>query len=329
MNEGSEYTLHEKGGRWYAVVSYKEGERRKQKWLKTGGDAGPGTKKTARTAARAAVSEWRAAVVRTAEAKTELSAVLETFIQSLRKQRLQGSTIAGYANELRRFSELLPAGIHIQDITTEMLQQGLETIRARGVTENTIRHYTISLKRLFAFAMTKSLISFDPSQALETPTAGKYTGAGYYSADEARALLDAAKGTVSETPVYLALFLGLRRSEIAGLRWDDIDMEGGKVTVRRKTVQYMDKGELVVTSSDKLKTDSSNRVLPIPAQLLEVLSSMDEKTGVVCKGRYGKPMSPDIISQAFRRLLIRKGLRHIRFHDLSYPKQNKIQTFVA
>lgn len=152
MNEEYGYTLHEKGGKWYAVVSYHEAGRRKQKWLKTSVTAGPGTKKTARTAARAAVSEWRAAVVRTAQERNELQVVLETFIQSLREQRLQGSTVAEYANELRRFSELLPHGIHIQDITTDMLQAGLDKIRARGVTENTVRHYVISLKRLFNFA---------------------------------------------------------------------------------------------------------------------------------------------------------------------------------
>lgn len=130
--------------------------------------------------------------------------------------------------------------------------------------------------------------------------------------------MDAARGTVAETPVYLALFLGLRRSEIAGLRWEDVDLEGGKVTIRHKTVQYMDKGSLVTASSDKLKTDSSNRVLPIPDGLKEVLSSMEDKQGPVCKGYHRQAMTPDLISRAFHRAQEQAGLRHIRFHDLRH-----------
>ena len=83
MNDES-YTLHEKRGKWYAVVSYYEDGRRKQKWLSTGVTAGPGTKREAKAAARAAVSEWRTALVRTAAEATELTNMLAAYIQSRR-----------------------------------------------------------------------------------------------------------------------------------------------------------------------------------------------------------------------------------------------------
>ncbi|MBQ6344251.1 MAG: hypothetical protein IJI41_14100, partial [Anaerolineaceae bacterium] len=123
MNDES-YTLHEKRGKWYAVVSYYEDGRRKQKWLSTGVTAGPGTKREAKAAARAAVSEWRQALVHTAAKAAKLSNVLASYIE-FRRGRIQGSTLAGYAHELERVFRLLPEDIHIQDVTTRMFQVAL------------------------------------------------------------------------------------------------------------------------------------------------------------------------------------------------------------
>lgn len=316
MNE--DFTLQQKSGAWYAVVSYKEDGHRKQKWIKTGVKAGSGTKRDAKTAARAAVSEWRAAVVRTAAEKTELSHVLASYIES-RRGKIQGSTLAGYAHELERVFRLLPEGIHIQDVTTELIQGSLDIIRARGASENTIRHHVISLRGCFNFAMANNIIAVDPMKDITTPVPERFRGVGFYSPEEARQLLDAVKGTISEIPVTLALFLGLRRSEIAGLQWNDVDLDGNKVTIRQKKVQYTDaKGAFIIDSSSKMKTEASLRILPIPTQLRSVLESVEDRAGAVCKGHNGQPMTPTSISQGFQHAIKKAGLRRIRFHDLRH-----------
>ena len=324
MND--EYTLHEKRGKWYAVVSYREDGRRKQKWLKTGIDTGPGTKRQAKAAAGHVVQEWRQALVHTAAKAAKLSNVLASYIE-FRRGRIQGSTLAGYAHELERVFRLLPEDIHIQDVTTRMFQVALDKIRARGASENSIRHYVISLRGFFSFAMTNRIIAVNPMKDIVTPVPKKFRSAGFYTPDEARQLLAAVKGTISELPVTLALFLGLRRSEISGLQWCDIDLEGNKITIRQKTVQYADdKGVFIIDSSNKMKTEASLRILPIPAQLRSVLEAVEDRAGSVCKGRFGQPMTPASISQSFQHIIKQAGLRHVRFHDLRYPNQNKIST---
>jgi len=76
--------------------------------------------------------------------------------------------------------------------------------------------------------------------------------------DQARAFLDAAAGTRLYALFVLALYLGLRRGELLGLRWEDIDFEKETLTIRRN-VQRVG-GSLVVTTP---KTDHSVRTLPL------------------------------------------------------------------
>ena len=79
-----------------------------------------------------------------------------------------------------------------------------------------------------------------------------------------------------------------------------------------------ERGEYKTEESKRLKTESSNRILPIPNELLLVLETETDRTGYVVKNINGEPMKPHCLTQDFNRLLQRKGLRHIRFHDLRH-----------
>ena len=67
-----------------------------------------------------------------------------------------------------------------------------------------------------------------------------------------------------------------------------------------------------------MKTVYSDRTLPIPDGLYNVLLEVVNKTGPVCKHEDGRPMTPQYISSAFTKLLKKAGLRKIRFHDLRH-----------
>jgi integrase len=117
--------------------------------------------------------------------------------------------------------------------------------------------------------------------------------------------------TTIETPVALVLGLGLRRGEVCGLRWTDIDLQRGKLLIKNNKVKYKTEIE------HKPKTKSSKRMLNIPQYLIDYLIKLERVSPYICTLK-NEPMKPDYISKSFKRLLSRNNLPHIRFHDLRH-----------
>lgn len=122
---------------------------------------------------------------------------------------------------------------------------------------------------------------------------------------EVAAILDAAKGTEMELPLLLAIWLGLRQSEIRGITWDAIS--GNILHVRQAMVDGVD-GPVVKAT----KTYSGDRKLRLPPYILEVIGRQ-ERTG-----EYLVQLSGQALYKRFMRLCQSLGLPHYRFHDLRH-----------
>ena len=125
------------------------------------------------------------------------------------------------------------------------------------------------------------------------------------------ALLDTVKGSFDEIPILLAGWLGLRRGEIFGLRWSDVDFDKRTLAIEQTSVRFTKE------HIKSPKSDSSRRTLMLPPYICKILLRYrtNEKvlTTTIC-GRY-KPQS---YSERFSRLLEQQGLEHLRFHDLRH-----------
>lgn len=129
------------------------------------------------------------------------------------------------------------------------------------------------------------------------------------------------------TIVLVATFTGLRRGELLALRWGDVDLEHGTVTVAQ-AAQYV-KGQGVVFR--RPKSYKSRRTIALPQTARDALKShaavqADEialvgagyvDQGLVFASADGTPLRPDTVSLAFRRFRLAQGLE-IRFHDLRH-----------
>ena len=123
---------------------------------------------------------------------------------------------------------------------------------------------------------------------------------------------------------YLALS-GLRRSEIAGLRWEDVDLGAGTITVMRNRVQA-GAGNVVEGAP---KTRSSRRTLPLDDGLVSVLRRASVRyaqerlalgaahadSGYVAVNEAGEPYTPDTLTRMWHRLTKAAGVHPIRLHD--------------
>lgn len=151
-----------------------------------------------------------------------------------------------------------------------------------------------------------------------------HTEMATYTPDEISRVLRAADKDRNGHLWYLALS-GLRRGEIAGLMWSDIDLGAGTLTVARNRVQA---GAGNVVEGDP-KTLASRRTLPLDEGLVGVLKRasaryaqerlalgvMHTDSGYVAVNEAGEPYTPDALTRMWRKLAKTAGVRPIRLHD--------------
>jgi integrase len=189
----------------------------------------------------------------------------------------------------------------------------------------------LSQRTLRGYQDNFGLIDRNPTDAAERPRIERYSSR-CLSADEAKELIDAAKGTRLLAPVTLAVSLGLRRGEVLGLTWNHIGMETGRLQVLQ-TLQRASGQGLVVQAT---KTHRSSRTLEMPAFTRDLLREWKRQQATerlaagpawdsegkwpdwVCTQTNGHPLSPEQLNGDFAELLITASLPAIRFHDLRH-----------
>ncbi|GAA4130718.1 tyrosine-type recombinase/integrase [Actinomadura keratinilytica] len=148
-----------------------------------------------------------------------------------------------------------------------------------------------------------------------------------WTVDEARAFLAAARDDPLYPAFVLMLVYGLRRGEVLGLGWDDLDMDDDVIGVRWQ-LQRVD-GQLTRTV---VKTEAGRRDLPMLPIVREAFIDLAgqqmqakrragedwQETGLVFTTRTGRPIEPRNLARTFERICTRAGLRRIRLHDLRH-----------
>ncbi|MEU2180015.1 tyrosine-type recombinase/integrase [Streptomyces thermolilacinus] len=148
------------------------------------------------------------------------------------------------------------------------------------------------------------------------------------TAVEARQFLDAARADRLHALYELALRTGLRKGELLGLRWEDLDLTTGTASIRR-SLQRTRTGGLTHLPT---KTRASERRIALPTECLhslkehkqqrnkerETAGSTWQDSGLVFTTPTGRPLDPANLTRRFRGFLNRAGLRRIRFHDLRH-----------
>ena len=147
---------------------------------------------------------------------------------------------------------------------------------------------------------------------------------------EARAFLEAARETGDrfEALYVLAIATGLRRGELLGLRWDDVDLKRGTLRVGRALVREGGRHVLGET-----KTRRGRRQINLTPRTVNALKThrknqLEEKIrrtglyqdhGLVFASGVGTPLNPEnLVKRSFKPLLKKAGLPEIRFHDLRH-----------
>jgi len=175
-------------------------------------------------------------------------------------------------------------------------------------------------------AVLAGIIPRSPCNSIMMPK-GQKKAPVIYNQAQIKQLIAAAKSTEMELVIDMELCLGLRRGELLGLQWDDIDWENKQIHVTRNRVVVG--GKSVIKEP---KTESGVRTVNVPDPLLQKLHQHKAKclanrlrmgknytvTDFIIVHPDGKPIYPEYLSQMFTKLQDAAGLPKCRFHDLRH-----------
>ena len=163
--------------------------------------------------------------------------------------------------------------------------------------------------------MEQKLVTRNPTQGCALPKV-EHKEMRTLTSDQLSAFFQEARDSGVYELYYLDLATGLRRGELLGLKWTDVDFQHGVLKVQR-AISRQD-GKVVEAP---LKTKNAYRTLPLSADAISVLKMQKCKVGNsewVFPSPTGGPVSPDSVLHMLQRVLKRAGLPRIRFHDLRH-----------
>lgn len=115
-----------------------------------------------------------------------------------------------------------------------------------------------------------NMIVSNPADKVQRPKVEQFIGS-FYNENELNTLFEKSKGDPLELIIFLTAFYGLRRSEIAGLKWNAINFENNSITIKHTIVQVSIKGERQVLGKDRTKNKTSYRTLLLVPEVAEIL----------------------------------------------------------
>jgi integrase len=221
--------------------------------------------------------------------------------------RLKPSTVCVYRNYIKNYIQPFFGDMPVEALSQTILQDFI------------IRQIDNGLSALVVQSVFNFLKAGLPERRdiwdIVLPKAVKYK-AEFLSLCEQKQLEETVKryGGGTYLAVMLCLYTGLRIGEVIGLRREDIDFERKTITVRRtiqriKTDKIGQSTEIVALSP---KSQSSNRIIPLPDFIAELLKST-HSSGYVISGT-DKPIEPRTLQYRFKRLLTLSGIRNVNFH---------------
>ena len=210
--------------------------------------------------------------------------------------------------------------LELQKLYKKLLGNGrVERIESKkqpkGLSAKTVRNINQIICSALNLAIEQRLILTNPADACALPKL-EHREMKTLPVEQLTSFLREAKESGVFEMYYIELATGLRRGELLGLKWSDIDLEHGSLRVQRQIARI--DGEIVEAP---LKTKNAYRTLPLSADAIDVLKTQEKKCGnsqYVFPSPTGGPISPDSVLHMLHRVLKRAGLPKVRFHDLRH-----------
>ena len=234
-------------------------------------------------------------------------------------------TLDSYSDSVRLHLRPTIGNIPLANLAPQHVQAMINEKLAAGFSPRSVQYMHSVLSRALNRAVKWDLVPRNVCTLVAPPRVPRHH-VEPLSPEDAHRLLDAVKDDQNEALYSVAMALGLRKGEALGLRWLDIDLDAGTVSVRHQLQTRRGK------TLTEPKSERSRRTLPLPQFAVKALrahrarqlqarllaGSRWKETGHVFTTSIGTPMDASRVSKLFRKALKKATLPHKRFHDLRH-----------
>lgn len=260
--------------------------------------------------------------------------LLERWLPS-KRTRVKASTAAAYESNIRLHINPYIGLIPLQKLQPEdldelyvkLLTEGKRNGSGGGLSAKSVRNVHATIQSALSDAARKGTVFRNVADIADPPSISRSSRSmNVWTSDQLRSFLDEVAGHDLYPLYFLAATTGMRRGELAGLRWRNVDLDAARLTVNQQVVSV--EYELI---EDDLKTASSRRTIDLDEQTTVMLrrhrrGQLEERMatgqrdddGFVFARPDGSPVHPDLISQTFQRFMDQSELPRIRLHDLRH-----------
>lgn len=267
--------------------------------------------------------------------KQTLESWLKSWLESFSKA--QPSTLKGYKCDVKNHISPALGKVKLCDLNYDKIQRFENSLEEKGLSRKTIKNVIGTLSAALKKAVKDKLIPENYAKGIDLPLVvddGAEVPA--LTDDQAAALIEASKGTPLEHPIFIALWTGLRISEVYGLRWESIDYENRCATIYQ-LANKLKGSERTIKAPKNRKV----RMIALPQSVIDRLqlveveqkkarlkagSGWSNELGLVFTNPIGTPVAQTTTQHRFRKLCEKAGLPdNITFHSLRHTFVNSAE----
>jgi integrase len=244
-------------------------------------------------------------------------------------------TQQGYQGNIKRYIAPAIGNIELQRLTARHIQGMYADNLERGLSARTVLHTHRVLSEALSHGVRWGVLTRNVADAATPPRPQRHE-MEMWDADTINRFLMAACVSRFHGLYHLAVMTGMRRSELCGLRWDNVDLVAGKLSVTRTLQRILGKG----TVEGQPKTGKSRRSIALSHGAVNLLHAVRGRqieqrlaagdtwqiTGYVFTQADGTSVEPDKVSADFARIVRGAGLPHLTLHGLRHAHATLLLT---
>lgn len=281
---------------------------------------------------REAQQKLRAAITRREQGlpepnrKLTVKQYLTDWLEGTKRPHIRPGTYEAHERSIRLYLSPLLGHHLLADLTPQHVREMMADLTKRGFAPTYIARTRAVLVAALQDALKDSLV-FRNAASLTSAPRITHTRTPGLTLEHVKTLLKSIQGTQHEALICVTLCFGLRRGEVLGLRWGDIETEARLLRTTGQVIRIDGKVQRVATTKS-----GKSRSAPIPDALVGVLRLHRQQQllyraahanrwtdhDLVFPSKRGTPMDPQYFNWLFGRILSQAGLPHYRVHDLRH-----------
>ena len=251
---------------------------------------------------------------------------LDEWFAAKQRQGTRATTLRGYEWLIRQHIRPALGNIRLDKLSPTDIRHLVERKAESGLSAQSVRLMHALIRNVLADAEREELVHRNVAKLVRPPSVARGE-VRVLTVEDARRLVGIIRGDRFEALWVCALTMGMRKGELLGLRWSDIDFGNSTLTIRQALQRVG--GRLVLVEP---KTALSRRTLPVPPPTLAALRAHRVKqkadqlaagnawqdSGLVFTTHLGGPLEPSNVNRAWYAIRPRARLNGVRLHDLRH-----------